>query len=367
MIKFNDFEAEYETRSIEYKSAAERVLSSGWYILGKEVEKFEKKFASYLGVKYCVGVGNGMEALQIALMTLGIGNGDEVITTPVSAVATTLSIMSVGATPVFSDVNEKGQIDASLIEKLITNKTKAIIPVHLYGQPCGVDRIRRICKKHKLYLIEDAAQAHGAIYKGKKLGSCGEIGCFSFYPTKNIGAFGDGGALVTNSKKYAEIFRIMRDYGQKSKYVHTHFGLNSRLDEIQAAFLSIKLNYLDKDNLLRRKIAERYIRNLRDLNEIEIVLPERLSDSNFHLFVIKIKRRDELKNYLAKNYIPTLIHYPIPIPDQPLFSEKYKRLKIPNARRFVKEVLSLPCYPQLTLKEVDDISLSIKNFFRSKL
>lgn len=364
-IKSVGFAGEVKKRKGEYDLAFSRVLNSGWYILGNEVENFEKELAKYLKVRYCVGVGNGLEALQIALMTLGIGRGDQVITTPVSALATTLSIMAVGAEPVFVDINENGQIDSTKIEKAITKKTRAIIPVDLYGQPADLVEIRKICKKYKLFLIEDAAQAHGATLKGKKLGSYGDIGCFSFYPTKNLGAFGDGGALVTNNKKYAEMFKILRDYGQSSKYLHTHYGLNSRLDELHAAILRTKLKHLESDNKVRRRIAKRYIGNLKNVTGLEIVLPPRIEDSNFHLFVVKTYKRDGLKKYLADRGVPSSIHYPIAIPDQPLFGGKYKSLRIPVARKFVKQILSIPCHPFMKRSEIEYVSQQAGKYFSS--
>lgn len=363
-VNYLDFKSDVRVYKNEYLAAVKRVLNSGWYILGNEVESFEKEFAKYLGVKYCVGTANGLEAIQIALMAYGIEKDDEVITTPVSAVATTLAILAVGATPVFADVSANGQMDINQIEKLITKKTKAIIPVDLYGQPCGLDEIRKICKEHKLFLVEDACQAHGATYNNKKLGTFGDVGCFSFYPTKNIGAFGDGGALVTNNSKLDKIYRVLRDYGQQSKYIHTRYGLNSRLDELQAALLKIKLSYLDSNNDKRRIIAQRYIAKLSVEKDLKLVLPKNIEDSNFHLFVIRTSKREALQGYLKNKGISTLIHYPIAIPDQPMFGTKYKDLKISEARKFVKETLSLPCHPFIKLDEVDYVSDKIVEFFR---
>jgi dTDP-4-amino-4,6-dideoxygalactose transaminase len=363
-INYLNFPEEVRQRKKEYMSAVERVLTSGIYILNREVEDFEKKLAKYLGVKYCVGTANGLEAIQIALMALNIDRGDEVITTPISAVATTLAIMAVGATPVFVDVNERGQIDTDKLEEHVTKKTKAILPVDLYGQPCDIDKIKAICRKHRLYLIEDACQAHGATLKGKKLGTYGDIGCFSFYPTKNLGAFGDGGALVTNNKKVAEIVRQLRDYGQERKYVHARYGLNSRLDELHAALLSVKLKYLDKDNRTRRKMAKRYISQLKGVKNLEIVLPDNINDSNFHLFVVKTKRRDALQKFLKENGIPSLIHYPLTIPQQPVIKKaEIKTGNLPVSKRFVKEILSLPCHPFMKLSEVDYVTDKIEEFF----
>lgn len=363
-IRFNDFVKEYKTHEKEYLNAIKRVMNSGWYILGGEVESFEDKFAKYLGVKHCIGVANGLEALQISLMALGVGKGDEVITTPISAVATTLSILAVGATPVFVDIDDNGQIDTSKIEKSITSRTKAILPVDLYGQPCGLDKIRALCKKHKLYLIEDAAQAHGSTYKGRKLGVLGDVGCFSFYPTKNLGAVGDGGAIVTSSSKIAIACAEIRDYGQKSKYLHTRYGLNSRLDELQAAILCVKLKNLGSGNAARRKLARRYIENLKGVKDLEMVLPERLGDSNFHLFVIRTRKRDALQKYLKSFGIPTLVHYPLTIPEQPFLKKLGIRTRnLPASERFVSEVLSLPCHPFMTMKQIDYVSQEISDFF----
>lgn len=362
-VKYLDFSKEYKERKKKYLGAFDKVLSKGVYVLGDEVHAFEKEFAKYLGVKYCVGVANGLEALQISLMAIDVKKGDEVITTPLSAVATTLSILAVGATPVFVDIKENGQLDENLIEKAITKKTKVIMPVHLYGQPLEIEKIKMICKKHKLFLIEDACQAHGTKLNGKIIGGFGETSCYSFYPTKNLGAIGDGGAIITNDDNLAKILYQIRDYGQESKYKHTRYGLNSRLDELQAGILNEKLKLLDKDNSKRKSIAKRYIKNLKSLKDIQLILPSKLDDSNYHLFVIKTKKRDELQKYLKENKIPSLVHYPITIPDQPLFNGKYKNVKLPVVRKFVTEILSLPCHPFMETKEVDYVCRVVKKFF----
>lgn len=364
-VKYLDFPREYKLRGGKYIKAVDRVFKSGVYVLGPEVGKFEKEFSKFLGVKNCIGVANGLEAIQIALMALGVGKGDEVITTPISAVATTLAILAVGATPVFADVTDGGQINVDMIEGLITKKTKAVLPVHLYGQPMDIVKLKKICRKHKLFLVEDAAQAHGTTFNGKKAGTYGDIACYSFYPTKNLGAIGDGGAIATDNDKLAKTCSVIRDYGQKSKYVHSRFGLNSRLDEMHAAILSEKLKYLTEDNKKRRIIAKKYIDNLKGVDGIKIVLPGKLNDSNFHLFVIRTKERDTLKDYLAKNGVPSLVHYPLTIPDQPVFRKEYKNLKITEARKMVAEVLSLPCHPFMKLSEVDYVSGKIIEFFAS--
>lgn len=345
-------------------SAFERVLRTGIFVLGKEVKNFEKSFAMYLGVKHCIGVANGLEALQIALMAEGIGFGDEVITTPISAAATTLAILAVGAKPVFIDTLDNGLINPDLIAPVITKKTKALLPVHLYGNPADLSSLQKICRKYKLSLIEDAAQAHGSKYKNKYLGTFGNLGCFSFYPTKNLGALGDGGAIVTNNSNLAKKCFEIRDYGQKSKYNHCRFGLNSRLDELQAAFLSIRLKRLDKDNSIRAKLAQGYISNLYQTKEIKIIRSLPAGYANFHLFVIRTKRRNQLQEYLRRKGIETVIHYPLIIPDQSFLKDEYKRFSFPVARNFVNTCLSLPCHPKMGLKDINFICSQIKQFFR---
>ncbi len=347
----------------ELKKSFAEVLDSGYFILGPKVKQFEKEFAKYLGVKFCIGVGNGLEAIQISLMALGIGKGNEVITTPISAVATTLAILAVGGKPVFVDTTEDGLINPNLIPKAITKKTKAILPVHLYGASTDLKQIQNICKKHHLYLIEDAAQAHGSKLDGKFLGSFGNLGCFSFYPTKNLGALGDGGAIVTNNRKLAKICLEIRDYGQRKKYYHVRFGLNSRLDEIQAAILTVKLSTLEKENNERRLLAAHYTKNLSHL-PLEILKSKPTSDSCFHQFVIKVKRRNQLQKFLVSKGIPTLIHYPKIISDQPFLKPLYINVDLPISREFVKNILSLPLHPNLSVNQINYICSSIKEFYK---
>lgn len=359
-LRFNNLNDQGDS---ELKNAFEKVLSSGNFILNKEVKNFEKQFAGYNKSKYCIGVANGLEALQISLIATDIGNGDEIITTPISAVATSLAILAVGATPVFVDTKGDGLINPDLIQEAITKKTKAILPVHLYGNNSDIQQIKSICQINKLLLIEDAAQAHGSEYLGKKLGSFGNLGCFSFYPTKNLGALGDGGAIITNNSHLAKICYQIRDYGQSRKYQHSRFGLNSRLDELQAALLSVKLKHLNSDNNKRRRLAQKYIRNLSDIPFIKMVLPENIIDANFHLFVIKTKKRNGLINYLRRFGVPTAIHYPKIIPDQPFLKGRYDNVLLPNARKFVNEIISLPIYPNMPMEQVDFISNLIKDFY----
>jgi dTDP-4-amino-4,6-dideoxygalactose transaminase len=362
-IVFNDFKKEVNAREVEYQDAINRVLSSGWYILGPEVKAFEDEFARYTGAKHAIGVANGLEALHISLMALGIGEGDEVITTPLSAVATTLAILAVGATPVFVDVTPDGLLDTTLIEPAITSKTKAILPVHLYGNSANLDELQRLSEKHGLILLEDAAQAHGSSWNGKKLGTIGALGCFSFYPTKNLGCFGDGGLITTNDEHLAQVCREIRDYGQHEKYVHSRLGLNSRLDELQAAVLRVKLRYLEADNHRRQVIAAQYDEAFSSLSELHIIRPTTIVSSNLHLYVVRTQRRDELQKYLEQQEIAALIHYPLTIPQQPFLAESYGELDLPVAQQLTNEILSLPCHPQLTDQEVQTIITSVSAFF----
>lgn len=361
-ISFNNFKKQYQENKKEYDNVLKRVLTSGWYILGNEVKSFEELFAKYIGVKYCVGVANGMEAIQIALSVLGIGKGDEVITTSHTAAATVLAIKSVGANPVFVDVDEYFCIDSKKIENKITKKTKAVIPVHIYGQIANISEISKICKKHKLQLIEDCAQSHGAMYKEKKAGSFGIVNCFSFYPTKNLGAFGDGGALTTNDESIYKKALELRNYGQKNRYEHDVIGMNSRLDEIQAAFLSVSLKYLDKNNKRRRKIAEMYFSHLKDVKYINLPKMRKDSEHVFHLFVIEAPDRDNLAPYLKAKGIDCLIHYPIPVHKQKCFKE-FNKVSLPVLENKVKNILSLPINPFLSEKEVKYICQAIKSYY----
>jgi dTDP-4-amino-4,6-dideoxygalactose transaminase len=364
-IKFNDFQKQYKSHQSKFDKAIQGVLDSGWYILGTRVSDFEKNFAAYIGTRYAAGVANGMEALQIALLALNIGPGDEVITTSHSAAATALAIISVGARPVFVDIDEYFHIDADEIEGKINHKTKAIIPVHLYGQSVDLDKISALCRKHKIHLVEDCAQAHGAFYKDKKVGSFGIINCFSFYPTKNLGAFGDGGAVTTNDRALYEKILQLRNYGQKNRYEHEVYGLNSRLDEIQAAILSVQLEYLDRNNKTRQELATLYSENLRGLKEIRLPKLRKKCQPVFHLFVIEAQNRDGLAEYLKSKGIATLIHYPVPIHKQPCFKE-YGRVILPVLEDKIKVILSLPIHPFLTKREIKYICGNIKAFYRIK-
>ncbi|MFA5779081.1 MAG: DegT/DnrJ/EryC1/StrS family aminotransferase [Elusimicrobiota bacterium] len=351
--------AQYLSHKTEIDEAISRVLNKGWYVLGEEVKLFEKEFSEYIGVNYGIGVGSGTEALHIALKSCDIGSGDEVITVSHTAVATVSAIELTGAKPVFVDIeSDYYTINTSKIEKAITKHTKAIIPVHIYGQPVDMDKIIDIAKKHKLFVIEDCAQSHGAKYNGRNVGSFGDIACFSFYPTKNLGAIGDGGIIVTSNKKLAEKSKLLREYGWAERYVSHISGWNSRLDELQAAILRVKLKYLDKDNSKRRKLAELYNK---ELAVTGLVLPKVSKNSThvFHLYVVRSKKRDDLLKYLKNNGIGALIHYPVPVHLQPAYKIKSKLVETEIA---AKEIISLPMYPELSESDVKTVCNIIKNF-----
>lgn len=363
-IFFNDFKKEYQSEKKDINKAMMRVAASGWYILGEEVRKFEKDFAKFIGTKHAIGVANGLEALQVILLALGIKKGDEVITTSLSAAATALAITSVGAKPVFVDIDDFYHIDSAKLANKITDKTFAIIPVHLYGQPAEMDKILAIAKKHKIYVVEDCAQSHGAKFKNKTTGSMGVAGAFSFYPTKNLGALGDAGAITMSDNSLAEKCRSIRNYGQKNRYEHETFGINSRLDELQAAILDVKLKKLANANKKRNTIANLYRKYLKGVREIKLP-EERMGTTHaYHLFVIEAEKRDELQNFLKEKGIPTLIHYPIPIHKQKSFKE-FNSQALPETEKKVKQILSLPCHPYLSGKEVKFVADNIKLFYIS--
>jgi dTDP-4-amino-4,6-dideoxygalactose transaminase len=364
-VLFNNFKKKYKQHESEIDSAIKDVLESGYFILGDKVKRFEEEFAAYIGTKHAIGVANGLEALQISLLSLGIGQGDEVITTPHSAVATTLAIVAVGAKPVFVDIDECYHLDADKIEEKITSKTKCILPVHLFGQAAEIDSIMEIAKKHNLSVVEDAAQAHGAEFKSKKVGAFGDTGCFSFYPTKNLGSFGDAGMVVTDNDDLAGKCRMIRNYGQKNRYEHEAYGINSRLSELQASILRVELPELDKNNEKRRRIADQYVKELAGITQVTLPQKRDGADPVYHLFVIEIDKRDELQKYLATNGITTLIHYPIPIHKQKCLPE-HNDVVLPIAEEKSEKILSLPIHPYLDEKEVEYVCQHIKSFFHEK-
>lgn len=347
----------------DLREAFNRVYTRSWYIGGLEDEAFEKAFAKFCTVNYCVGVGNGLDALMLALKALGVGAGDEVIVPSNTYIATALAVTYVGATPVFVEPDIRTfNIDSTKIEEAITEKTKCIMPVHLYGQVCDMDPIMEIAKQHNLYIVEDCAQAHGAIYKGKKVGSFGDAAGFSFYPGKNLGALGDAGATVTNNKKIADAVRALGNYGSDYKYHHIYQGNNSRLDEMQAAFLNAKLPYLDKMNGERRKIASCYMEGI---NNSEVVLPYVIEDvlPVWHVFAIRCKKRDELETYLREKGIGTNKHYPIPMHLQECYKNLgYKEGDFPIAEEISATELSLPMYYGMTDEEIQYVVDAINEF-----
>lgn len=339
------------------------MLSSGWYILGKEVSSFEKQFSKYIAVRHSIGVANGLEALQIALLACGIKKGDEVITTPISAAATALAIIHAGATPVFADVDPQTLlIDPREIQKAVTKKTKAIIPVHLYGQMCDMPSIMKLAKKHHLKVIEDCAQAAGAALGNRKAGSFGDFGAFSFYPTKNLGAYGDGGCLTTGKSDLAKLARAIRDYGQIGKYEHYYTGFNSRLDELQAAMLGVKMRFLNRWNSERIGVARKYT-NL--LDGLHLETPQIPDDSShiFHLYVIKTEDRNQLITYLRKKSIDVQVHYPKVLYKQRAIS-RFSKGHCPVAEKSVKRIISLPIYPELSQRQIEFICQQIRNFYQ---
>lgn len=338
-----------------------RVMDSGWYIMGPELESFEAEFARYCNVKHCIGVGNGLEALHLLLQAYGIGEGDEVIVPSNTFIATWLAVSQCGAVPVPIEPNvNTHNIDVNLLEKSITKKTKAIIPVHLYGQPAEMDEINKIAKQNNLIVIEDAAQAQGALYKGQKAGSLGDAAATSFYPGKNLGALGDGGAVLTNNDEIADKVRQLRNYGSKVKYHHNYAGSNSRLDEMQAAFLRAKLTVLEDWNNKRRLVAKEYSKQLENSNFILPFVPKYI-DPVWHLYVIRCKKRDELKAYLQSKGIETVIHYPIP-PHEQLCYSSYNKISLPIATQLSNEVLSLPISSILKNTELEYIVNCMLNF-----
>lgn len=362
-VPFGDLRRQYQTIRAEIDSAVQRVLERGWFVLGTEVEQFEREFAAYLGARHVIGVGSGTEALHLALMAAGVKPGDEVITAANTCIPTVSAISFAGATPVLADAEPTGyNIDPAGIESRITSKTKAILPVHLYGQAADLAPILEISRRRGIPVVEDAAQGHGATYRGKKLGTLGIAGCFSFYPSKNLGAFGDGGAVATDDDDLAASLRRLRNYGEERRYFHKTKGFNSRLDEVQAAILRVKLAHLDDWNERRRLIAEMYNR---EITGDHVDKPEEQSYGRhaYHLYVIRSRRRDELQQRLADAGITTLIHYPVPIHLQDSYHDLGRRPgEYPVAEVLAREVLSLPMFPELTDEEVGYVARKVSSF-----
>ena len=352
---FSQFQAEFEQKAIE-------VLRSGWYIMGAELEKFEQEFATYIGSRYCVGLASGLDALWIAFRVLGIGTGDEVIVQGNTYIASVMGITINGATPIFVEPDEYYNIDASKIEEKITERTKAILVVHLYGQASNMKPIMEIANKHHLRVVEDCAQSHGARFESKTTGTFGDIGCFSFYPSKNLGAFGDAGAITTDNEELAKKIRIFRNYGSEKRYYNQVVGANSRLDEIQAGLLRVRLSHMQEIEAEKKKICLRY---LQEIKNDSILLPQIREGAThiWHQFVIRTNRRDELIDYLKEKQIGTIIHYPIP----PHLSEAYAYLgyrkgSLPITEEYADTVLSIPLYNGMTQDEQTRVIEAINSF-----
>lgn len=361
-IAANNLQRAYQRYASEYEQKALDVLRSGWYILGGELREFEHEWADYLGVKHCVGVGNGLDAITIALHCLGIGAGDEVIVQGNTYIASVMGITINGATPVFVEPDLYFGINVGEIEEKITERTKAVMAVHLYGIPCQMDRLTKLCAVHGITLIEDCAQSHGATFAGKMTGTFGTVGCFSFYPTKNLGAFGDGGCIVTDSDELAESLRIYRNYGSEKHNYNKVVGTNSRLDELQAGLLRVKLSHLDELNAERQALAERYECGI---TNPKIKKPLRRPDTScvWHQYVVRCEQRDELIHYLDARGIDTIIHYPIP----PHLSEAYHYLghtvgTLPITERYANEVLSIPMFNGLAEEEQQYVIAALNDF-----
>lgn len=349
------YQEEFEKKAIE-------VLRSGWYVLGKEVSSFEEEFARYIGSRYCVGLASGLDALWIAFRVLGIGQGDEVIVQGNTYIASVMGITINGATPVFVEPDEYYNMDASKIEEKITAKTKAILVVHLYGQASNMGPIMKLAEKYNLRVVEDCAQSHGACFDGKMTGTFGDIGCFSFYPSKNLGAFGDAGAIVTDNAELAEAVRVFRNYGSEKRYYNRVVGTNSRLDELQAGLLRVRLSHMDELEAEKRKICERYLAELKN-DKIELPKIKDGATHIWHQFVIRTEYREELIEYLKEKGIGTIIHYPIP----PHMSEAYQYLginegELPITEKYAKTVLSIPLYNGMTEEEQTYVIDGINKF-----
>jgi dTDP-4-amino-4,6-dideoxygalactose transaminase len=362
-IKFFDFSKETNQIGEEVTSAVRKVIDSGRFILGPELESFEKEFAVFCSVKHAVGVASGTDALFLCLKAIGIGDGDEIITVSNTFAATALAICYTGARPVFVDIKDDGCLmDPEKIEAAVTDRTKAIIPVHLYGQCADMDMIMSVAKRYKLFVLEDSCQAHGALYRGRKSGSLGDAAAFSFYPTKNIGAYGDAGMITTNDSGLFEKLRLYRNYGQTDRYSYTLKGYNSRLDEIQASILRIKLKHISDWNRRRQKIAGIYDSELKEINKLSSGLAQG-STHVYHLYVIAVDGRDSLQSYLKKNGIETLIHYPVPLHEQQIFNNITLPATLPNTEKQCREILSLPLYPGMAEENVEKVCEAVKKWY----
>jgi len=366
-VPFVDLQEQHRALESELSAAVSQVMSRCDFVLGSAVEQFEKEFAEFLGARYAVGVGNGLDALRLALQAAGVEPGDEVIVPANTYIATALAVSALGGCPVPVDVDEKTfNIDPAGIGAALTSRTKALIPVHLFGQPCDMEEVCDIARRHDLVLIEDACQAHGARFRGRCVGTFGLAGCFSFYPSKNLGACGDGGMVVTDDEQFAERLRLLRNYGSKEKYRHIAKGTNTRLDTLQAAILRVKLQRLENWNAARLRHAQRYSGILREIASVR--LPEVAPDRThiFHLYVVRVERRAELQKFLAERQIQTMIHYPVPIHLHRAYEDLgFRRGAFPVAERLADEVLSLPMFAELADEQIDSVCDAIREFYRA--
>lgn len=361
-INFNQLDRAYSKFKSEYNSAVLEVLEAGWYILGEKLERFEKEFSEFIGSKYCVGLNSGLDALILAFRALGIQSGDEVIVPANTYIASILGITENDGTPVLVEPDEYNNIDVNKLEEKINSRTKAILVVHLYGQSANMREIKALADKYNLFLVEDCAQSHGAKFEGVTTGTWGDIGCFSFYPTKNLGAFGDAGAILTNDIKLYERINMLRNYGSRKKYHNEILGVNSRLDEIQAALLSVKLSHYEELRKERESIAEYYLNHINN-SLVELPKIRNGAEHVWHLFVVRSEDRDRLQKYLADNQIGAGIHYPIP----PHLAEAYSYLNhnigdFPTTESYAKHSLSLPLYEGMTLDEIEYVIEVINKF-----
>jgi dTDP-4-amino-4,6-dideoxygalactose transaminase len=367
-VPYLDLKAQYRSIKPEIDAAIGRVLESCQFVLGPEVSDFEKAFATYCGASECIALNSGTSALHLALLAAGVGPGDEVVTTPFTFVASVAAILYIGARPVLVDIDPRSfTVDPSKIEPLITPRTKVLLPVHLYGQPADMDPIMEIARRHKLVVIEDAAQAHGAQYKGRAVGSIGHMACFSFYPGKNLGAYGEGGAVTTNNSEYARTIRMLRDWGQDRKYHHLLRGYNYRMEGFQGAILGVKLRHLEQWTEARRSLVQHYNRLLVDC---ELRLPTEMSWARhvYHVYTVRSKERDRLQKSLVEDGIQTGIHYPIPVHLQPAYANLgYEQGSFPEAEAAAKQVLSLPLYPELSLQAVSQVGEAVKKVVGNKV
>lgn len=362
IVEANNLKRQYSLFAGEYNEAALKCLESGWYIMGPRLKKFEDEWASYIGTKYCVGVASGLDALQIAFRSLNIGAGDEVIVAANAYIACVMGITLNGAIPIFVEPDQYYNIDAQKIEERLTPRTKAILAVHLFGQACDMTKIMDIATKYSLKVVEDCAQSHGNKWLDKKVGSYGNVGCFSFYPTKGCGAFGDGGCITTNNEKIAQNVKVIRNYGSEKKYYNKIIGCNSRLDELQAALLSVKLSHIDELNLERNEVATKYLEEMKNEN---VILPQvrKNADSTWHQFVVRVKQREKFIAYMTEKGIGTNIHYPVP----PYLSEAYRYLGYKKgdfliAEKQAEEVVSLPIFNGITEEEQDYVIQAVNEF-----